>query len=45
MLADAVAISDLGAWADAVAALPVAGELPARTVLVPSEAQAHALRC
>src|SRR5215208_7224967 len=31
-------------WADAVATLPVAGPLPARTVLVPSERHAHALR-
>lgn len=40
-----IAIRDLHAWADAVAALPVEGRLPARTVLVSSEAQAHALRC
>ena len=32
------------AWADAIAALPAAGLLPARTVLVPSERHAHALR-
>src|SRR5690349_8376750 len=31
-------------WAAAVAALPAAGALPARTVLVPSERHAHALR-
>ncbi|HYG67535.1 MAG TPA: PD-(D/E)XK nuclease family protein, partial [Anaeromyxobacteraceae bacterium] len=31
-------------WADAVAALRAAGPLPVRTVLVPSERHAHALR-
>jgi PD-(D/E)XK nuclease superfamily len=31
-------------WADAVAALPARGPLPSRTVLVPSERHAHALR-
>lgn len=31
-------------WADAVAALPVDGPLPCRTVLVPRERVAHALR-
>jgi len=31
-------------WADAIAALPAAGPLPSRTVLVPSERHAHALR-
>jgi len=31
-------------WADAVAALPAHGALPLRTVLVPSERHAHALR-
>jgi hypothetical protein len=31
-------------WAEAVAALPAAGPLPVRTVLVPSERHAHALR-
>jgi hypothetical protein len=31
-------------WADAVAALPAPGALPARTVLVPSERHAHSLR-
>ncbi|WP_041453726.1 PD-(D/E)XK nuclease family protein [Anaeromyxobacter dehalogenans] len=37
-------IDTLGDWADAVAALPAPGPLPARTVLVPSERHAHALR-
>ncbi|MFY3743278.1 PD-(D/E)XK nuclease family protein [Anaeromyxobacter sp. Red801] len=37
-------IDTLGEWADAVAALPAAGPLPSRTVLVPSERHAHALR-
>src|SRR5439155_6340868 len=32
------------AWAEAVAALPVQGPLPCRTVLVPRERVAHALR-
>src|SRR5690242_17650963 len=32
------------AWADAFAALPAGGALPARTALVPSERHAHALR-
>jgi hypothetical protein len=41
----AVVIGDLRAWADAVAALPVERRLPVCTVLVPSEAHAHALRC
>lgn len=40
-----VRISDPASWAAAVAALPVAGPLPARTVLVPTEAHAHILRC
>jgi RecB family exonuclease len=31
-------------WADAIASLPVAGALPCRTVLVPNERVAHALR-
>lgn len=31
-------------WIDAIAALPIAGPLPARTVLVPGEPVAHALR-
>ena len=31
-------------WADAIAALPTEGALPARTVLVPREAVAHSLR-
>lgn len=34
----------LADWATAVAALPAEGPLPQRTVLVPSERQAHALR-
>src|SRR2546428_12836792 len=33
-----------GTWAEAVAALPVQGPLPCRTVLVPRERVAHALR-
>ena len=32
------------AWAEAVAALPVQGPLPCRTVVVPRERVAHALR-
>src|SRR5512140_2871816 len=36
--------SSPSSWADAVAALPARGPLPARTVLVPSERHAHALR-
>jgi len=40
-----VVIGNLRAWADAVAALPVESRLPVRTVLVPNEAHAHALRC
>ncbi|HET9597947.1 MAG TPA: PD-(D/E)XK nuclease family protein, partial [Anaeromyxobacteraceae bacterium] len=39
-----VVVDSLAAWADAVAALPAAGPLPSRTVLVPSERHAHALR-
>jgi ATP-dependent helicase/nuclease subunit B len=39
-----VAIDTLASWASAVAALPAGGPLPSRTVLVPSEAHAHALR-
>jgi RecB family exonuclease len=31
-------------WADAVAALPASGALPVRTVVVPTERHAHALR-
>lgn len=31
-------------WADAIARLPAGGPLPARSVLVPSERHAHALR-
>lgn len=34
----------LADWAEAVAALPVTGPLPCRTVLVPGEPVAHALR-
>src|SRR5437879_7545661 len=33
-----------GTWAEAVAALPVQAPLPCRTVLVPRERVAHALR-
>jgi PD-(D/E)XK nuclease superfamily protein len=39
-----IVVETPGAWADAVAALPARGPLPARTVLVPSERHAHALR-
>jgi hypothetical protein len=37
-------LETLAAWAEHVAALPAEGPLPARTVLVPSMRQAHALR-
>jgi hypothetical protein len=37
-------VHTLASWADAVAALPATGALPSRTVLVPSERHAHALR-
>jgi CRISPR/Cas system-associated exonuclease Cas4 (RecB family) len=40
----AIPLDDLEAWADAAAALPAGGPLPAGTVLVPSERHAHALR-
>jgi hypothetical protein len=39
-----VVIDSLASWADAIAALPAAMPLPSRTVLVPSERHAHALR-
>jgi PD-(D/E)XK nuclease superfamily protein len=39
-----VSISGIARWADAVIALDARGALPARVVLVPSEAHAHALR-
>lgn len=35
---------DTAGWADAVAAMPADGPLPSRTVLVPNEWTAHALR-
>jgi inactivated superfamily I helicase/CRISPR/Cas system-associated exonuclease Cas4 (RecB family) len=38
-------VESLAACADAIAALPATGPLPARTVVVPSERHAHALRC
>jgi RecB family exonuclease len=38
------AIADIHDWASRIAALPVDGPLPSRTVLVPNEATAHALR-
>ena len=37
-------LHSLADWASAVAALPSAGPLPVRTVLVPTERHAHALR-
>lgn len=37
-------LSTLGDWTAAVAALPADGPLPQRTVLVPSERHAHAIR-
>lgn len=37
-------LGSLDDWSDAVAALPAPGPLPVRTVLVPSERHAHALR-
>ena len=39
-----IVLDSPSAWADAIAALPAAGPLPTRTVLVPSERHAHALR-
>ena len=39
-----ISISSIVRWADAVIALDARGPLPIRTVLVPSEAHAHALR-
>lgn len=39
-----VSIADLRMWADAIVALGAVDELPERTVLVPSESHAHALR-
>jgi hypothetical protein len=39
-----VAVPDLTAWADAIVALETREPLPARVVLVPLEAHAHALR-
>jgi RecB family exonuclease len=39
-----ISISSIARWADAVIALDARGALPARLVLVPSEAHAHALR-
>ena len=39
-----VSIPSIARWADAVIALDARGSLPTRIVLVPSEAQAHALR-
>jgi hypothetical protein len=39
-----VVVPNLAAWADAIVALEVRDPLPARVVLVPMEAHAHALR-
>jgi hypothetical protein len=39
-----ILLSTLGDWAAAIIALPAEGPLPQRTVLVPSERHAHALR-
>jgi len=41
---DLILLAAPAAWAKAVATLPAAGPLPCRTVLVPSERHAHALR-
>ncbi len=41
---DVTVLWDSRSWANAVAALPVAGPLPCRTVLVPRERVAHVLR-
>ncbi len=43
-MAPPILISTLAGWARAIAALPAEGPLPQRTVLVPSERHAHALR-
>lgn len=40
----AAVLRDTRAWAEAIAALPAPGPLPARTVLVPGEPVAHSLR-
>src|SRR5512138_2756220 len=37
-------VGSAASWADALAAVPAEGPLPSRTVLVPSERHAHALR-
>lgn len=44
LAATVVSIPDVERWADAIAAMPAPSPLPARIVLVPSEAHAHALR-
>jgi RecB family exonuclease len=43
-LAGLFRLSSLADWIDAIVALPVAGALPTRTVIVPGESVAHALR-
>ncbi len=45
MTLNPVVLWSLEDWADSVMRLPVTGPLPQRTVLVPNERVAHALRC
>src|SRR5262245_52667611 len=44
LAAPVVSIPDVERWADAIFAMPASSPLPARVVLVPSEAHAHVLR-
>lgn len=43
-IAQVLPVADLAEWVSAIMSLPAVGNLPARTVIVPSEPHAHALR-